>query len=409
MNRKQRRNALTALCAAGLLAFAAGCGQQQGSADYIGLDAAKAIALEDAGVDESAASFSITGLDRQNGTDFYAIDFTANGQSYAYDIDALTGNILNNGDGAGAAPASITEEQAREIALTHAGLSADQVTFLRCVADQEDGRQVYDVEFYTADFTEYDYEIAMDSGDILYYDFDVEGYDRPAPSAEPTPSAQTGTTSTAGRGGSSSGSASSGGTASSGGASGGATSGGSASNGSSGGATSGGGSSSAGTSTGITADQARQIALNHAGLSASQVTFLRSHLDWDDGRRVYDVEFYSTSNYTEYDYEIDASSGTVLSYDYDAEYYTPPSSGGNTGGGSGSSGATISLDQARQTALARVPGATANDVRIHLDYDDGRVEYEGTIYYNGTEYEFTIDAYSGVIREWDVESHQGWW
>src|SRR5699024_10234348 len=97
-------------------------------------------------------------------------------------------------------PASITEEQAREIALTHAGLSADQVTFLRCVADQEDGRQVYDVEFYTADFTEYDYEIALDSGDILSYDFDVEGYDRPAPSAEPTPSAQTGTTSTAGSG-----------------------------------------------------------------------------------------------------------------------------------------------------------------------------------------------------------------
>ena len=122
--------------------------------------------------------------------------------------------------------------------------------------------------------------------------------------------------------------------------------------------------------------------------------------------RVYDVEFYSTSNYAEYDYEIDASSGTVLSYDYDAEYYTPPSSGGNTGG---SSGATISLDQARQTALARVPGATANDIRIHLDYDDGRVEYEGTIYYNQTEYEFTIDAYSGVIREWDVESHQGRW
>ena len=401
MNRKQRRNALTALCAAGLLAFAAGCGQQQGSADYIGLDAAKTIALEDAGVDESAASFSITGLDRQNGTDFYAIDFTANGQSYTYDIDALTGNILNSGDGAGASPASITEEQAREIALSHAGLSADQVTFLRCVADREDGRQVYDVEFYTADFTEYDYEIALDSGEVLSYDFDVEGYDRPAPSADPTPvpSAQTGTTSTAGSSGSTSSGATSGGSAASGG-----TSGGSTSSGSSGGTTSGGGSTSTGT--GITADQARQIALNHAGLSASQVTFLRSHLDWENGRRVYDVEFYSTSNYAEYDYEIDASSGTVLSYDYDAEYYTPPSSGGNTGG---SSGATISLDQARQTALARVPGATANDIRIHLDYDDGRVEYEGTIYYNWTEYEFTIDAYSGVIREWDVESHQGRW
>ena len=59
----------------------------------------------------------------------------------------------------------------------------------------------------------------------------------------------------------------------------------------------------------------------HAGLSASQVTFVRAYLDWDDGRYVYDVEFY-TSDYKEYDYEIDAYTGAVLSYDYDADYYT---------------------------------------------------------------------------------------
>ena len=40
--------------------------------------------------------------------------------------------------------------------------------------------------------------------------------------------------------------------------------------------------------TAITADQAKEIALNHAGLTADQVTFVRSNLDQDDGRTCYD-------------------------------------------------------------------------------------------------------------------------
>ena len=154
----------------------------------------------------------------------------------------------------------------------------------------------------------------------------------------------------------------------------------------------------------ITAEQAKQIALNHAGLSSSQVTFIRAHLDWEYGRQVYDVEFFNVSNYTEYDYEIDAANGTVLSYDFDAEYYTPPASG-NVGTGS-----ALTRDQAIQLALSRVPGATtANVYELEMDYEHGRLEYEGTIFYNNTEYEFTVDATNGVIREWDVESHRGWW
>ena len=38
-----------------------------------------------------------------------------------------------------------------------------------------------------------------------------------------------------------------------------------------------------------------------------------------------------------------------------------------------------------------------------LDYDDGRPEYEGKIIYGGTEYEFTIDAATGSVMEWDAE------
>ena len=49
--------------------------------------------------------------------------------------------------------------------------------------------------------------------------------------------------------------------------------------------------------------------------------------------------------------------------------------------------------------------ATANDIlEFEVDHDDGRMEYEGKILYDGMEYEFEIDAYSGAIQEWDAES-----
>ena len=55
----------------------------------------------------------------------------------------------------------------------------------------------------------------------------------------------------------------------------------------------------------IGAGKAKTIALNHAGVSASNAVFLHAKLDYDDGRRTYEVEFYSGSK--EYDYEIDAA------------------------------------------------------------------------------------------------------
>ena len=98
------------ICTSALLALAlAGCGgaHTAGQAEYIGLDAAKAVALEDAGVQEASAQFSTAGLDKRNGIDYYDVEFTANGQEYEYDIDAMTGVVIESlssaagGDGAG--------------------------------------------------------------------------------------------------------------------------------------------------------------------------------------------------------------------------------------------------------------------------------------------------------------------
>ena len=273
-----KRKLFPALAAVLILALAlAGCAPQTAQAEYIGIDAAKTIALEAAGVSESAAVFSTAGLDRQNGTDYYAVDFTANGQTYAYDIDAVTGVIIDSSEG-----------QSQPAQATDGGASADSANSSGTSSQSTDG------------------------------------------------------------------------------------------------------------STAITEDQAREIALADAGLTAEEVTFLKTQLDRDDGRLVYDVEFY-TADYTEYDYEIDAADGTVLSSDLDAEGYTAPTD----------SATAITADQAKEIALAEVPGATVDDIyEFELDRDDGRLEYEGAIWYDGTEYEFTIDGYSGAIREWDAETHR---
>ena len=65
----------------------------------------------------------------------------------------------------------------------------------------------------------------------------------------------------------------------------------------------------------------------------------------------------------------------------------------------------ISTEQAQQTALSRVSGATASNVyELHLEWDDGRQYYEGKIYYGTMEYDFTIDAVTGAVVEWEAES-----
>ena len=62
-------------------------------------------------------------------------------------------------------------------------------------------------------------------------------------------------------------------------------------------------------------DRAKAIAVGHAGVKSSDVVFSKAKLERDDGKLVYEIEFYS--NYAEYEYTIDASSGTILEYETD--------------------------------------------------------------------------------------------
>ena len=147
-------------------------------------------------------------------------------------------------------------------------------------------------------------------------------------------------------------------------------------------------------------EAAKKIALEHAGIAEADASYLWVGRDYDDGRHEYDVEFFSGNK--EYDYDIDAVDGTILSFDSETEYAGKKAEKG-TVSASQTTGAEISLEQAKKIALAKVPGANDSHIRIEKDRDNGLVTYEGKVVYNGVEYEFEINAADGAVLDWEID------
>ena len=249
---------------------------------------ARKIALEDAGLTEAEVTISAEKLDTENGVAVYEVDFVKGNVKYEYDINATTGAVYSKSSENTAVPTTeaaaqpseaetaaanatvaptaenrsnnnyIGLERAKAIALGDAGLSAASVTFTEAKPDFDDSVPNYDLDFYTATH-EYDYEIDAQTGAIM--DKSVEVNEHAVRETKPaaTEAAQGF----------------------------------------------------------IGVDRAKSIALGHAGVSASSVAFSKAKLDDDDGRGVYEIEFYVGN--TEYDYEIDAHSGGIIEYDKDRD------------------------------------------------------------------------------------------
>ena len=62
----------------------------------------------------------------------------------------------------------------------------------------------------------------------------------------------------------------------------------------------------------VSLEQAKQIALERAGVKASEASFTKAYQSWDDGRAVYEIEFYVGN--TEYDMDVDVNSGRVTDF-----------------------------------------------------------------------------------------------
>lgn len=246
----------------------------------ITMDAAKEMALKDAGLTASEVTFTEQKIDLDDGVSVYELDFYSNTHKYEYEINANTGAVyskskearpINNTSsrpaGTTSKPAGtssqtqqpvqsgsqkISLDAAKSKALADAGVNAADTVFTKAKLDYDDGVAVYDIEFYnTATSYGYEYEINAYTGAVR------------SKEAEPLKGAN---------------------------------------------------SASSGASQ-ISLDSAKSIALKHAGLTASEVVFSKTKLERDDGVTAYEIEFYKGR--MEYEYKIHAYTGEILEFDSD--------------------------------------------------------------------------------------------
>ncbi len=212
-------------------------------------------------------------FDFENGKFIYEIEFKADFIEYEYDIDAVTGEVLlskkenddnsNNTQENNAASSLITAEKALEIATIHAGVS--QYTLEKNKLDSDDDIIHYEIEFKSGT-TEYEYDINATNGSIISFEKDLEDNndlyddfdDLHDDDKDDAPFVGTGFISEA---------------------------------------------------------NAIEIAKNHAGVT--DVYELKAEFDNDDGISLYEVEFKSSN--TEYEYDIDAASGAIITFEHDID------------------------------------------------------------------------------------------
>ncbi len=169
----------------------------------------------------------------------------------------------------------------------------------------------------------------------------------------------------------------------------------------------------------IGVEAAKSAAFAHAGLDAAQVTMGEVDFDYEDGRMVYELEFYA--NGAEYEYDIDASTGAVVKSSQEGGRTQTGSSTGSGGAsgnvpsgagsgtaqsGAGGTAADIGREAALAAALnhAGVSQDQVYDLEVKREYDDGRLEYEIEFKTGGWEYEYTISAADGTILDYERDN-----
>lgn len=152
----------------------------------ISLSEARSIALSDANVKSNDAVFTKTKLETDDGRKVYEVEFRVSTDSsvteYEYEILASTGKILDREKETKSvtvpsAGKNITREQAVAIALKSAGVKEKKALKLTAKQDNENGKRVYEVEFYVkkdGKLIEYDYTILVSNGQILKKESSVE-------------------------------------------------------------------------------------------------------------------------------------------------------------------------------------------------------------------------------------------
>ena len=289
---------LLAIAAAVGLGIAYVIGVNAGNVDAaaaIGGENAQKFAFADAGVDPASAQAVHVTYERFEGEFVYSVEFIAGETEYAYKINAEDGTVVRKEsrtaqpDSTVPLSAAITLEAAQDIALADAGVSREEAIFSRAEAGTEGGLSVYQFRFYAAN-VEYEYAINAATGAVyrkVTSTYGEPGAAFPAPTQTAAPTArQTGrpdptegpskTPATAQPEPSESPRP-----------------------------------TDRPSGMYIRMSAAKSAALAHAKVSAAEARFTQARLDYEDGKAVYVLNFYTSAR--EYAYKIDAKTGAVLS------------------------------------------------------------------------------------------------
>lgn len=233
-------------------------------------------------------------------------------------------------------------EKAIAAACKHAGIRTDDARYCTGELDYEDGMMVYEIEFVSGGY-EYEYEINAKTGAVVKYERELDNEHR----------SSTGTST--------------------------------------------GTSTGASTSSSISSDKAVSIALADAGVKSSDAKNLTVHSDYDDGVKVYEVEF--NANGYEYDYTIKASNGAILERDRERDSST------GFGTSTGTTPDYIGRDAAKSAALkyAGIAAGDTYDWEIDLDTEDSPAVYEVEFKSGNYEYSCDVDALTGTVSHFEKE------
>lgn len=135
---------------------------------YIGREKAIEAALKAAGVSAQDAILKSVEFDMENGVMTYEVEFYAGKTKYEVDVNASTGEVVKQEKEATTADLTglISAEQAQNLALAKAGVTAETAQGLHSELDDENGVMVYEVTFIAGGYR-YEYELNAHTGEML--------------------------------------------------------------------------------------------------------------------------------------------------------------------------------------------------------------------------------------------------
>lgn len=148
-------------------------------------------------------------------------------------------------------------------------------------------------------------------------------------------------------------------------------------------------------------ENAERIALEYAGAADGEAENVRTELEFEHGRMVYEVEF--VWNGSEYEVDVDAVTGEVVGCEQEPKDPKPTSAPAQPTDAPAET--LISAAEALAAAYERagITQSDAYDVETELERDDGRPVWSCEFKAKGREYECDIDAVTGEVLSFESE------